>query len=151
MSATRKLFGTVAAMTLMCTAPVAVANPTSARRNALAGMALLGAAGYDAVVGFDGGLLARGGRVVRYVDLQAGHTYAVGAGGCDDAFDVDVAVVDPAGRIIAVDTTDNTEAAVRIDATMTGTYTVVVELADSTWDGAHWILLVNTPSSVSSR
>mgnify|MGYP002654655343 CR=1 FL=1 len=89
---------------------------------------------------FSQGLLRRGGSVVIATTLYAGNSYCLAASGCEDAYDVDLAVYDENGRYIGSDTDSTRLAIVRVAPRWTGTYYLKVTMANSTYNGAHYVM-----------
>jgi hypothetical protein len=118
------------------------ASEMGARSAAFGADRLLRGAGYDFVSG-DAGRLAYGQSTVVHTTLYRGNTYAFIAGGCEDAYDVDIAVYDENGNLIRRDN-DNSAAAVAegIVPRWTGKFYIKVTMYRSTSDGAHYILLL---------
>ena len=118
------------------------ASETGARLAASGAAKLLTGAGYN-FVGGDAGLLAPGQSILIHTTLYSGNTYAFIAGGCEDAYDVDIAVYDENGNLIRRDN-DNSPAAVAEDIRprWTGKFFIKVTMFRSTRGGAHYILLL---------
>lgn len=76
------------------------------------------------------------------VPLVAGFKYVFVAAGCDDAYDVDIAIGDFKGDTIAYDDDFDTTAVVSFIAPYSGDYLVKVTLADGKYDGAHVFLMI---------
>jgi hypothetical protein len=89
---------------------------------------------------FSQGLLRKGGSVVIATTLYAGNTYALAASGCEDAYDVDIAVYDEGGNYIGSDSDNSSLAVVRITPRWTGTYYLKVTMFNSTYNGAHYVM-----------
>lgn len=71
--------------------------------------------------------------------FEAGTTYLIVAVGCDTAEDIDIAVVDQEGNVVAADTDDTTSSAVAFEPTYTGRFVVAVNMASTTnGDAAHY-------------
>ena len=94
-------------------------------------------------VGADAGLLPLGGSQLVSVTLYQNNTYVIIAGGCEDAFDVDIVVYDGNGREITRDTTNSAVAVTpEITVRRTGTFYIRVTMFNSTGNGAHYVLLI---------
>lgn len=120
----------------------AYASIAGARNAALAMAFALEAYGYSFVDG-DAGLLPQGGSQVVSVTLYKNNTYVMIAGGCEDAYDVDLVVYDDNGRVVGRDTDNSPVAATReITPRWTGTFYIKVTMYNSTWNGAHYVLLL---------
>lgn len=78
---------------------------------------------------FHYGLLDRGQSKVIATTLSAGRTYQIVAGGCEDAFDVDVAVYDENGGLVSYDSTTNPLAVATVSPRWSGTFYVKVTMA----------------------
>lgn len=89
---------------------------------------------------FSQGLLQRGGSVIIPTTLYAGNNYCLAASGCEDAYDVDLAVYDENGNFIGSDKDTTNLAVVRISPKWTGTYYLKVTMFNSTYNGAHYVL-----------
>ena len=116
------------------------ASVAGARYTASAMFLGLQNAGWQCRDSFSSGLLRRGGSVVIPTTLYAGNTYALAASGCEDAYDVDLAVYDENGNFIASDSDNSSLAVVRITPRWTGTYYLKVTMFNSTYNGAHYVL-----------
>jgi hypothetical protein len=78
---------------------------------------------------YNSGLLRVGQSAVIPTTLHAGRTYKIVAGGCEDAFDVDIAVFDSAGNLVARDSSTSTLAVADLRANWTGTVYIRVTMA----------------------
>lgn len=87
------------------------------------------------------GYLPLGGYTDIVVTLYQGNEYAFIAGGCDDAYDVDIYLYDENGNLIDQDQTQDTAAVVAVTPRWTGTFLVRVVMYNSTPNGAHWCLV----------
>ena len=86
------------------------------------------------------GLLARGQSTTVRTTLHSGNEYYLVAGGCEDAFDVDIAVFDENGNLIAQDEDEQSVAVAKVVPKWTGTFFVKVTMFNSTRNGAHFVL-----------
>ena len=101
------------------------------------------AAGYTFTDGTSG--LLRKGEISGLIKatLIKGNTYAFVAGGCEDAYDVDVIVYDENGNVIREDSdTEPIAVAENITPQWTGDFFVRVRMYDCTSNGAHYVLLM---------
>ena len=89
---------------------------------------------------FQQGLLKKGGHVILQTTLHAGNHYVLVAGGCEDAYDVDIAVFDEAGNLISKDADEEKVAVAHVRPESTGTFLILIKMYNSTNNGAHWIL-----------
>lgn len=96
--------------------------------------------GWECRNSFSQGLLRRGGSTVIATTLYAGNNYCLAASGCEDAYDVDLAVYDENGNFIGSDSDRSSLAVVRITPRWTGTYYLKVTMFNSTYNGAHYVL-----------
>ena len=90
---------------------------------------------------FQQGLLQRGESIVIKTQLYAGKNYTLVASGCEDAYDVDIAVFDENGTFIAQDRDTDPVAVANITANYTGYAYIKVTMFNSTYDGAHFVLM----------
>ena len=132
----------VTALGLTVLTPSLQASETGARLAAYGAAKLLARAGYN-FVGGDAGLLAPGQSILIHTTLYNGNTYAFIAGGCEDAYDVDIAVYDENGNLVRRDN-DNSAVGVAEDLRprWTGKFYIKITLYRSTRNGAHYILLL---------
>jgi len=86
------------------------------------------------------GLLKRGQSIVIRTTLHAGNRYILAAGGCEDAFDVDMAIFDGNGNLVASDSGVQPVAVAQVTPIYTGTFFVKITMANSTANGAHYVL-----------
>jgi len=88
------------------------------------------------------GSLPKGKQTARFeVNLYEGNEYYLVAGGCKDAYDIDLEVFDENNHRIGKDDDQDQTALVRIRPFWSGKFFAVVTMHDSTSDGAHWCLL----------
>ncbi|MBV9127390.1 MAG: hypothetical protein JO117_04815 [Verrucomicrobia bacterium] len=123
--------------------PNADASVAGARLRAYEIAAKMRAAGYTFVDGSSG--LLRKGEISGLIkaSLIKGNTYALVAGGCEDAYDVDVIVYDENGNVIGEDSDTAPVAVVEnITPAWTGDFFVRVRMYDCTSNGAHYVLLL---------
>lgn len=119
----------------------AVATNGQARATAVAAASALVQNGFNFRDEYHTGLLRRGGKKVVRLHLSRGVEYALVAAGCRDAYDVDIMVYDDSWRLIARDTDSSTAAVVRYVPRWSGVFNIVVQMYDSTRNGAHYILV----------
>ena len=112
-----------------------------ARRSAYAIADLFVAEGWNIRGDFQRGFLARGASTVITSTLYQGNSYCFIAGGCNDAYDIDVILYDENGYLIDRDEDAERAAAVTVTPRWTGMFYVKVVMYDSTPDGAHWVLV----------
>lgn len=86
------------------------------------------------------GLLRRGQSTTIKTTLHSGNEYYLVAGGCEDAYDVDIAVFDENGNLIAQDEDEESVAVARVVPKWTGTFFVKVTMYNSTANGAHFVM-----------
>jgi len=138
----RWLLGVVTILGLTAFTSSLHASEAGARFAALGAARALRSARYDFVAG-DAGVLARGQSTLVRTTLYRGNTYAFIAGGCEDAYDVDIAVYDENGNLIRRDNDDSPVAVAEdIVPRWTGTFFIKVTMYRSTSNGAHYILLL---------
>lgn len=89
---------------------------------------------------YEAGLLRKGQSVVIETTLYSGNDYYLVAAGCEDAYDVDIAVFDGNGNLIANDGDSEPVAVAHFSPRWTGTFYVKITMYNSTPDGAHWVL-----------
>jgi hypothetical protein len=92
--------------------------------------------------GVAGGLLRPGQGTAIRAQLVKGVTYIFVAGGCKDAHDVDLVVYDAAGELLTIDTSLEKFATSAFVAPYTGEYILLIGMARSTGNGAHWVLVM---------
>lgn len=92
--------------------------------------------------GVAGGLLRPGQGTVVRAQLVKGVTYVFVAGGCNDAHDVDLGVYNAAGELLDKDTRLEKFATSAFVAPYTGEYILLIAMARSTGNGAHWVLVM---------
>jgi len=97
--------------------------------------------GVDVQDEFQQGYLAKGQKTVTQLYLSKGQTYVLVASGCEDAYDIDLAIVDENGNLINKDTDNGKTAVVRVTPRWSGKFYAVIKMANSTSDGAHWALV----------
>jgi hypothetical protein len=86
------------------------------------------------------GLLRRGQSTTIRTTLHSGNEYYLVAGGCEDAYDVDIAVFDENGNLIAQDEDEESVAVARVSPKWSGTFFVKVTMYNSTSNGAHFVM-----------
>lgn len=89
---------------------------------------------------FERGLLRRGQSVVIRTTLYSGVRYKIVAAGCEDAYDVDIAVYDENGNFIDGDNDHTALAVADVAPRWTGTFFIKVTMYNSTPDGAHYVV-----------
>ena len=89
---------------------------------------------------FSWGLLERGESAIIRTTLYAGNSYQIAAAGCEDAYDVDLAVFDENGNLIAQDQDNSQLAVAAITPRWTGTFYLKVTMYHSTSNGAHYVV-----------
>jgi len=92
---------------------------------------------------FNYGLLQRGQSAVLATTLNAGRTYKVVAGGCEDAFDVDVAVYDESGNLVSRDSDTSPLAVATVSPRWSGTFYVKVtmyQVRPNSGGAAHYVV-----------
>ena len=121
-------------------APAAEASIQGARLRALRIANIMNSNGVrfrDAAVG----LLPPGGEKLVSVNLAVGRSYYFVAGGCEDAFDVDVMVYDQNRNLVARDNDASTVAVAKVTPRWSGKFFIKVRMHRSTFNGAHYVLL----------
>ena len=96
--------------------------------------------GYELRDFFSSGLMRRGESVVLATTLSAGNDYTRVAAGCEDAYDVDLAVYDENGNRVGADGDTSSVSVVEVSPKWTGTYYLKVTMYNSTANGAHYVL-----------
>ena len=96
--------------------------------------------GYQLRDFFSSGLLRRGQSTVIATTLSAGNDYTLVAAGCEDAYDVDLAVYDENGNRVGSDGDSSSVAVVSVSPRWSGTYYLKVTMYNSTSNGAHYVL-----------
>ena len=86
------------------------------------------------------GLLRRGESVTIRTTLHAGNSYVIVAGGCEDAYDVDLQLFDANGNLVARDNDTQPVAVVQATSNYTGVAYVKITMYNSTYNGAHYVL-----------
>lgn len=129
----------VALLTAVLPVSTAEATRQEARRVAWANSIELSDAGYSFSTARYG-YLRRNGYVIVPVTLYQGVKYAFLGAGCNDAYDVDLYLVNRDRSVIAHDERIAQWALVKGQVSSTGRYFVVVHMASSTPDGAHYVL-----------
>lgn len=117
------------------------ATTLEAKEEAWAMALMLLAKGIAVNDAYSHGYLGRGESTVYELYLHADTTYHFIAGGCYDAYDVDIVVGDSNRRILARDTDTDKHAVVQVKPRRSGYYYVAVQMSNSTSDGAHYALL----------
>lgn len=117
------------------------ATTAQAKREALTISNTVLDAGADVRDEYAVGLLPVGGTTVYQTTLRKGYRYWIIVGGCNDAYDMDIAVLDENRNVIGVDAGDDKHAVVEVSPAWTGNFYIVIELADGTSNGAHYNLI----------
>lgn len=137
------LMGTVAALVgMLLLVDNAQATSEQARREALGIALVAAAAGYQ----IDGGVASQylklgeigGGRAV----LQRGRDYKIIVGGCNDARDLDLVVLDENDNLVGQDVDYAKHGVVDVSPGRTGNYSILIKMTNGTPDGAHFALVV---------
>lgn len=89
---------------------------------------------------FDVGLLKKGQSVLIRTTLLAGNTYKIASAGCEDGFDVDIAVFDENGNFVSGDRDTSQLAVADVRPAWSGTFFIKVTMHNSTWNGAHYVV-----------
>lgn len=128
------------AFTFVSPVPDASASTAGARRAAAVLFDVLRNNGWTVRDSYQTGLLSYRDEIIVETTLYAGNSYKLVAAGCEDAYDVDIAVFDENGNFIDGD--DDTEQVAVADVTpkWSGTFFVKITMYDSTRNGAHWVL-----------
>lgn len=101
-----------------------------------------------ALEGYEVGFLAKGDIKIIDVTLKAGVNYIFVVGGCNDAYDLDLGVFDPqTEQALGIDEKTDKVAVVQYTPEETRQYAVVIQMADSTSDGAHYAILLGVLSN----
>lgn len=100
----------------------------------------LGELGWNVRNTYTTGLLRLGESVIITTKLEKGNKYKLVAGGCDDASDIDIAVFDENGELIAKDVDESVVSVADITPKWSGDFKVKVTMFRSTRDGAHYVL-----------
>ncbi|CAK0781082.1 exported hypothetical protein [Gammaproteobacteria bacterium] len=120
----------------------ALAICPDAQREVVAIALIATAAGYSIEGGIDCKLLPKGGIDLVKATLLANQHYKLVAGGCNDAYDVDVLVLDENRNVVAKDTTTTKLAEVDIVPRWTGEFYIGTQMHNSTANGAHINMLL---------
>ncbi|MEW5724831.1 MAG: hypothetical protein AB1896_17090 [Thermodesulfobacteriota bacterium] len=126
---------------LALSVPLVLATVGGAKERAYSIADRLLGLGFNVLDTYQYGLLPRGGAYVVTTTLQAGVSYVFVAGGCQDAYDVDVGLFDENGNLIDVDEDNSTLAVAEVTPKWTGPFYIKIVMHDSTRNGAHWVLL----------
>jgi hypothetical protein len=120
----------------------AQATQAQAREEALAIALLAAANGYE-IQGGIGSHYLKLGEIggVRAV-LRKGRNYKIIVGGCNDAYDLDLVVVDENGNLIASDNEYAKHAEVDVRPRWTGEFGIYIKMTRGTADGAHFSLII---------
>ena len=118
----------------------ASASTHGANRNAGLLVKLMRDKGWNVRDTFTRGLMKRGTWKVYPVTLYQGNYYKLIAAGCEDAYDVDLVVLDANKNIVGEDTDNAPLAAVDVVPNKTGTFLIAVKMYKSTPNGAHFVV-----------
>ncbi|MBI4225478.1 MAG: hypothetical protein HY617_04115 [Candidatus Sungbacteria bacterium] len=130
--------------------PKAQATKEQANDSAEAIAVALKVLGYQFVTK-DDGFLKPGGIIEIYATLETGKVYTIVAGGCDDAYDIDIAVFDENNYFIGKDTTTKPLAIVpHIAPRWTGMFKIIINMHRSTPDGAHYVVMIGSKKESST-
>jgi hypothetical protein len=136
----RLLAATVATI-LISSAPLADASERGARMRAADLFSQLDSdLGLNVRAHYVKGLLRRGESTIITTTLSAGNEYYLVAGGCEDAYDVDIAVFDENGNLVGKDDDTDSLAVAKVTPLWSGTFRVRITMYNSTANGAHWVL-----------
>ena len=116
------------------------ASHAGAERNAALLFDALRDRGWNVRDSFTWGFLQRSDSTVIRTTLHSGNTYKIVAAGCEDAYDVDVAVYDENGNLIDSDHDTSPVAVADITPKWSGTFYIKVTMYNSTPGGAHYIV-----------
>ena len=112
-----------------------------AKKIALAAAAAFVSEGFDVRNKYSLGYLERGESTFIRATLYAGNDYVLIAGGCEDAYDIDIKVYDENKHLIAEDRDARPLALVTVSPKWSGAYYIKVTMYKSTRNGAHWVLI----------
>lgn len=126
---------------LIAVAPSAFADRSSARTTAYRMADRLREIGWGFRGEYEMGFLEERQKEVSRTTLYEGNTYALIAGGCDEARDVDLEVYDENWNLVGKDSDSSDLALVKVTPRWTGTFYTVVRMYDSTPGGAHYVLV----------
>ncbi len=133
----------VAVVLLVGLAMVGNAHATKAQaeREALAIMIVASALGYK-IQGGIGSHYLKLDEIdgVRYL-LHKGRDYKLVVGGCNDAYDLDLVVIDENGYVVGKDVTYDKRAEVDVSPRRTGEFYITIKMTAGTPDGAHFALI----------
>lgn len=132
-------------LTALVTASVFITRPASAsvlgaRVAASVLFDELRANGWNVRDCYSSGLLRYGQSTVISTTLYAENDYTFAAAGCEDARDVDIAVYDEDGNLVARDNDASVLAVAEVSPIWSGTFYVKVTMYNSVYDGAHYVL-----------
>lgn len=117
------------------------ASSAGAKRNAQALFEIMRLKGGLQVLDtFHQGLLPKGKHILLNREFIAGNDYVLVAGGCEDAYDVDIAVFDENGNLVSKDTDNQKVAVAKFSPKWTGKFHIMIKMYNSTSNGAHWVL-----------
>lgn len=122
----------------------AFATEDQAKTKAVAAFLAIRSQGYNAVDG-SAMLLRPGEMFAKEMYLVAGKRYLFVAAGCDDAIDVDIAVLNSKGNLVAADIDSDALAATTFIPAQSGNYKIVAVLDKAIRGGAHVFFLACVP------
>ena len=115
-------------------------STTGARIHAAVLFNVLKADSWNVRDSFSTGLLQRGQSILIRTTLHAGNTYKIAAAGCEDSYDVDIAVYDENGNFVDGDDDTDRLAVADIAPAWSGTFILKVTMYNSTPNGAHYVV-----------
>ena len=127
---------------LLGAVPHASATQAQARQEALAIALVAASQGYE-IQGGIGSHYLKLGEIggVRTV-LHKGRRYKIIVGGCNDAHDLDLAVLDENDNVIGTDNDYDKHAVVDVTPRWTGEFKIYIKMTKGTPDGAHFALII---------
>lgn len=117
------------------------ATVAGAKRTAYAIARTFAQIGFNVRDTYQFGYLARGASHIIKTTLYAGNSYVFIAGGCEDAYDIDVRLFDENGNLVARDNDQEDVAVAEITPAWTGPFYLRITMYDATPNGAHWVLV----------
>jgi hypothetical protein len=138
----RRLIVVLTVISLLVVAGQAGATTEQAREEAMVLAVVAMANGYRVSDSYTTGYLAPHEETILKATLRANRPYEIIVGGCNDAYDVDIAVVDENRNVIGVDKDASKRAVVSVTPKWTGDFYIVVKMANSTLDGAHYCTIL---------
>ena len=122
----------------------AFATEDQAKAKAVAAFLAVRSQGYNAVDG-SAGLLEPGQMFAKEMYLMAGKKYLFLAAGCNDAIDIDIAIFNSSGNMVAADTDSDDLAVASFVPARSGNYKIVTILDKAIRGGAHVFFLACVP------